>query len=740
MRFLLTVLFLTGFQLFAQHLEVGPIYTNPSLFSKEEVYTIKAGGNTFDSTIIYLPDTLSLPFFDDFSSNKFQQYQTNFNLPGIYSTIHYQLMDVSETFPLPNNQKFTEIPTFHRYYNLTTATFSDTLLPQVNLKYSNLSSYPVEYEALSLYPAYFIYDTIGGDLNQPDTVWIQNPNFIQDSARQFFAPINDPLKLWVDNYVYHNFRYGLNPRSLGVASFDGLNERGYPYQIGTSITNFADRLTSKPLNLSTYSAVDSLYLSFLYQPEGLGDVPEATDSLVLEFYAPDMNQWFHVWSVAGSAVHPFKSVHIPVKESKFLKKGFQFRFKNYGSLSGALDHFHIDYVHLRPQSFYEDTLFKDFAFVYPLNSLLKTYTSVPWDHYKNSTTNKMTDSLKVMVHNGSQNPENYLNGSVSFEQNGTIQGSFTLPGFTLAENQINYAPRTTHTSYHNLTSGAEFAKTLSGNQQVFEVKASASAQFPNFQPNDSTSFYQDFYNYYAYDDGSAEAAFGPTGTQSRLAIRFDPYEADSIIGVAFHFVPTVVNTSNNLFLITVWDDNNGKPGNVLYQDDAFSPRSPIYGTNYNQFHTYYFTDTVKIAVGTTFHIGWRQLDGQRLNLGLDRNIDNSSKIKYSVDGGATWLGSPFGGTAMVRPIFSTGLDNVLSTPDLTIEKSTISVYPNPVSDQLYVKLNNELFLGTIQIFDLFGKQLMETTSDEINVNSFASGVYLLGLKDVQAPFIKFIKQ
>ena len=72
-------------------------------------------------------------------------------------------------------------------------------------------------------------------------------------------------------------------------------------------------------------------------------------------------------------------------------------------------------------------------------------------------------------------------------------------------------------------------------------------------------------------------------------------------------------------------------------------------------------------------------------------------------------------------------------------------YPHEFLDTDYaghltVKLNNENYQGTVQIFDLFGKKLMETPSDEINVNSFASGVYLLGLKDVQAPFIKFIKQ
>ncbi|MFM7299889.1 MAG: hypothetical protein ACKO1R_01975, partial [Crocinitomicaceae bacterium] len=93
--------------------------------------------------------------------------------------------------------------------------------------------------------------------------------------------------------------------------------------------------------------------------------------------------------------------------SNYFTSGFKFRFRNYGSLAGALDHFHVDYIHLRNLSFFNDTLFKDFAFSYPLTSLLKTYTSVPWDHYQNSTVNRMSDSLEVKVHNGSLLPENY---------------------------------------------------------------------------------------------------------------------------------------------------------------------------------------------------------------------------------------------------------------------------------------------------------------------------------------------
>jgi len=714
---------------------MGPLTQNTSISITQKAIE-KSGGLTFDSTIIYLPDTLQLPFLDDFSSNKFQTYELDFNLPGITSTLHYRLLNPLTNIELPSTAKFTNQPTFRRYYNTLTSTFSDTVFPIIQVKVGDLRNYPVVFETLDLYPPYYIYDTLGiPDVS--DTIWLTNPTYFQDSARQFFAPVNDPSKLWIDNYVYHNYRYAVDPRTLGVATFDGLNFDGKPYQINSTITNYADRLTSKPLDLSPYSPTDSIYFSFLYQPEGLGDVPESTDSLIVEFYSPDLDQWFHVWSVKGSTVHPFKAAHIPVVQSKYLKKGFQFRFKNYGSLAGALDHFHIDYVHLRALSYYDDTLFKDFAFVYPLNSLLKTYTSVPWDHYKNSTSNKMTDSLLVKVHNGSQNPENYQNGQLAFFNNGNQQGSYVLQGFTLAEQQINFAPRTTHTSYHNLSNGAQFSKTLPGNQQVFEVKANASAQFPNFSQNDSTEFLQEFYNYYSYDDGSAEAAFGPTGVQSRLAIRYDAYEADSLIGVAMHFVPSVNDVSNNLFLLTVWSENNGKPGEVLYEDDVFFPRSPIYGTGRNQFQIYYLKDTLKLAVGTSFFIGWRQLEGLRLNLGLDRNIDNSSKIKYSVNGGTTWLTSPFAGSAMMRPVFSTALDNVLAVDETIEEEKTITLYPNPTNEIINININSEN--EEVIIFDSFGRVVRREIGNSFNISDLSNGIYFVSIPSISYIKSKFIK-
>ena len=719
---------------FSQGLELGPMTSNSSIrFNKKSF--LKTDPNSIDSTFIFSTDTLSLPFYDEFSSNKFQKYQGDFSANGLTSILYYRLIDPLSSLPLSASTILTNQQTFNRIYDASTSTFVDNNFQSSSVKVGDLTSYPVQYETLNLYPPYYIYDTIGiPDIS--DTLWITNPDFFQDSARQFFMPINDPSKIWADDFAYHNYRFAVNPRSLGVVTFDGLDETGFPYEIGTSITNYADKLTSKPIDLSNNLALDSIYFSFLYQAQGFGDTPEQSDSLVLEFYARDLDQWFRVWSTNGTSVISFKAAHIPLTENKYFKKGFQFRFRNYGSLAGALDHFHIDFVHLRPASSHNDTIFKDFAFVYPLNTLLKTYTSVPWDHYKNSIGNKMTDSLKIDLHNGSPSAENYQNGLVSFSYNNLLAGSFILPGFNLAEQQINFSPRTVHTSYHNLTNGNSFDKTLPGIQQSFTVKANASAQFPNDLINDSTGFFQNFTNFYSYDDGSSEAAFGPTGTQARLAVRFDAYEADSLIGVSFQFVPSVVDVSNKLFLLTVWSENDDEPDQILYEDDVFNPRNPIYPTGDEQFVTYYFLDTIKVPVNTSFFVGWRQLDPERLNLGLDRNLDFSSKIKFSVNGGATWLTSPFSGTAMIRPVFSTKLDEFIGINE---EAFDIKIFPNPTSDIFQIILPQEDNNLEKILFDQTGRILLKTNENQIDLSNFSSGYFFLQIPQLSQKSWKIVK-
>lgn len=715
-------------------IELGPLTQN---YDQNVLPQLKIG--TIDSSFIYSTDTVVLPFFDDFTTNKIQQYIPDFSSSLATSELYYYLIDQATALPVANDLFFTNQVTFHRYFDPAEGTFTDTIFTPQAINIADFSSYPVDYEPVDLYPPYYIYDTLGpGD--ESDTVWIQNPPFFQDSARQFFLPVSDPSLLWVDNYVYHNYRFGDHPRTLGVMTFDGLDESGYPYAIGTTSSGYADVLTSKPIDLSGMSPADSVYISFIYQPQGFGDEPESTDSLLLEFFDSSNNQWNRIWGDTGRNVSPFRIVHLPLTGNNYFTDAFQFRFRNYGGLSGSLDHFHLDMVYLREATppAYIDTVFKDFSFVYPVNSLLNDYTSVPWDHYKESIDNKMSAAMEVVVFNGSSGPENYQDGAVEISYAGVSEGDFILQGFTLAEQQINYAALDFATSYHDLKSGYEFPRDLSGVYEEFDVRVNASAQYPNYEPNDSTAFTQGFYNFYSYDDGSAEAAFGPTGAQARLAIHFEAYQPDSLIGVKLCFVPSVNDVSNKLFLLTVWDDENGEPGDVLYEDDVFNPRNPAYSQDKNQYLDYYFIDTMKVPVGNSFFIGWRQLDPERLNLGFDRNIDQSDEIFYSVNGGVSWLVSPFSGSAMVRPIFSTQMDTSLGLIEPETESIQILIFPNPVRDEVFIKNAGES-LNEKLLLDAAGRVLMSTMEDSFDLQTLDSGIYFISVPQRSEKRYKVIK-
>lgn len=717
----LAVMLCVQFAAFSQGEGVEPMVGNPQLMGKAK-RQLKVNPNTFDSTFIYTTDTITLPVFDEFSKSKFQQYNADYGDPGVTSDKVYRLLDAANN-PYSTDSFFTLIPRYKYTIDVANNIVTQTALGTVSVKLGDLGTYPVVHQSLDVYRPFDLRDTI--DFPNPiDTVWMTNPEIFQDSATQFFAHVTNPNAIWMDDYVYHNYSNAKDPWSLGVATFDGLDEDGFAYAIGTTITNYADYLTSKSIDMSALDAGDSVYLSFIYQREGLCDPPESGDSLILEYYSSGTDQWNRIWSTYGGPVGGFEHVHLRITNAEYFTDAFQFRFKNYGSLAGSLDHFHLDYVDLRAGSGYQDSVIRDFAFCYPVWTLLNEFTSVPWDHYKNNPTGKMSSNVEVVVRNSDNLPVNEQDGSTTINYAGIPETSFVLSENTLNNGDLNYSPWTTYHSFHDLSGGGRFDETKPGRWQEFEVVSQASPQTSNFTQNDTTYTTQRFINYYSYDDGTAEQAYGPIGNQSMLAIKYTPYEADSLIGVMMHFVPTVTDVSQNLFLITVWNDGGGVPGSVLYQDGVFFPRQPQYQYDENVFTTYYFLDTMKVAVNGTFYIGWQQFDAERLGIGLDKNIINNDKTYYSLNQGITWEQSTIPGSVMIRPIFSTEMDVELGIKDKPASEMQVSIYPNPTSGLVRIEVKNGDYSGG-EVYSMQGTRVTTFDSDEVDMSSQPSGVYLL---------------
>ena len=81
---------------------------------------------------------------------------------------------------------------------------------------------------------------------------------------------------------------------------------------------------------------------------------------------------------------------------------------------------------------------------------------------------------------------------------------------------------------------------------------------------------------------------------------------------------------------------------------------------------------------------------------------------------------------------------VISEVSLNENELTVSVYPNPVEDQLLVSVENNNQNVTIQIFDVDGRLVYQANFNGntylVNMNPFEAGVYILKLQNGEGIF------
>ena len=89
-----------------------------------------------------------------------------------------------------------------------------------------------------------------------------------------------------------------------------------------------------------------------------------------------------------------------INDPYYLHNSFQFRFKNYATLSGNFDHWHLDYIKLDNFSISNDTSnINDVAFVYDSPSFLKRYNEMPWSHFKDNMNDEINDTINILLRN-----------------------------------------------------------------------------------------------------------------------------------------------------------------------------------------------------------------------------------------------------------------------------------------------------------------------------------------------------
>ncbi len=574
---------------------------------------------------------------------------------------------------------------------------------------------------------------------------IQLP-FFEDFTGQAGYP---DIQLWSDDKIYVNQGFAVFPPNYGVATFDALDSSGKIYAHATYTPFEADHLTSNPIRLDSLfqplpkplRKSDSLYFSFYYQPQGMGNQPQPGDSLILEFFSPATGLWNQVWSSEGMPLDTFrlhnntwfKQVILPISDSAtYYAKDFKFRFTNFASIANQIlpgwqsnmDQWNVDYIYLNTGRSAGDTVYRDISFVDVSRSFLKNYTVMPYYQYSNDPTNEMRDTCYNLISNLDTvaHPSKYE--YIILDENGVqvdlyYAGNYSIMPF-IESGYVDYQPF----SKPKIKSILPIDPFGVKDSTIFTIRHIVTGDFTgNDRLFDTLDIKQEFSNYLAYDDGIPEAGYGLTPAGSQGAVKFTINSKDTLRGVKIYFNPTKSNANAKLFYLNVWEDNNGIPGGYLNDDTlvvADFDKSP------HDFQTFVFRDPV--VVRNSFFIGWEQTTNDNLNIGFDKSINNGSKIFYNTNG--QWAQSMFDGSLMIRPILGKPIAPVKDKPKKMSAELVLS--PNPLNgNELSILIPGALRGYTpgelhVQVYNHTGQLVLDIPYEaRLQLSGLSTGIYIL---------------
>lgn len=552
--------------------------------------------------------------------------------------------------------------------------------------------------------------------------------FIDDfSVDRFPENAGDRPVLWTNRTASINTGWGKNPPTIGVVSLDGANEVGYPYGWSPD-SRPADTLESCPINLNAGPG-DGIGISFYYQPKGNAYYPPSLeDSLMLEFYAPDLDQWFHVWSTSDlSNPDNFTFVYIPIVLPKYLKEGFKFRFTNYAIPQGALSTWNLDYIWVDQNNTNNSEISNDVAFVRQEFTFLDELSAMPRDHFAENPASHMRQSIKVLLRNLNDGPRTLEGNKIRILYDGVEIGSYANsnnPAIGFGENDTLSYLHTIAAPPNNIV----YDPTYNDEKLNFDVQIMHGvSDFSATASNDTLHFTQSFFTNYAYDDGHAEAAYNNPENGGQVALRYTNFKSDSIFALQIYTMPTYINQENTAFSIRIWQDSGDGPGALMGE----SQQIVVYGLDgYQQQWIYYFDEPVYVPSGS-FYAGYKQTtqtDGISVGLDLNTNYD-SLYLSYTYNG--SWRSSIYPGTVMIHPMFTSNGYEVISgvkNPDVF---SGLRIYPNPATSYFTVASKTTESLNC-SIYDMEGRRLSAqklSQNGRVDISNLSNGAYILIFED-----------
>jgi hypothetical protein len=588
-----------------------------------------------------------------------------------------------------------------------------------------------------------------------------NLPFIEDFSKGGPYPNSE---YWMDNFTFINNDFAINPPTLGIASFDGLDARGTPYG---GAQGLSDIMTSMPINMASANP-DRTYFSFYIQHGGYAFPPENRDSFYVDFKNVS-GEWDRIFSISKNMINDidsfaFYSLKVP---NEYFHSNFQLRFGNYSGNNGITDVWNLDYIRLK-EEFQTSNLQNelDLAFTEAPLSILEHYTHIPLKQLKGNVDNEIKTSIDIGINN--LYTEILQEDTSNFRIYDIVSGSDLLAYETLlevppttTENQRDVTP-----GRHNYTNAIrntdELKNSLNNllNSGVTHIKVEKQFAFGQTQESlegtlnnnlcfSTTEIDQEF----AYDDGTAESGIQLTytspGPKLRLALKFYANESDTIQALRLHLPHTRPENKSQRISFQIWADSDNLP----YDEPIFTSGviEPIFidagGSSPDSlqgFSTYHLknengNDTIIPIEPGPFYIGWTQenITDEGMVVGYDRRSKLGKDQAYYFNGDS-WSklidqNSYFDGSIMFRPVLS-GRKQVemSSVNNLVLSKDVIHSFPNPVNDQINIQLKEELEIdledALIVIYDMQGKIIYKTPyNSTINCSELAPASYILAI-------------
>lgn len=185
--------------------------------------------------------------------------------------------------------------------------------------------------------------------------------------------------------------------------------------------------------------------------------------------------------------------------------------------------------------------------------------------------------------------------------------------------------------------------------------------------------------------------------------------------------------------------------------------------------TWFYTKGINLQAGVSYTLSFdygNYFSPQSLKVAYGTSPVNTSMVNLVNDFGSVNIPAASTATYTITPT-STGiyyfgfndytpastdlgaliLDNIsvttatLSTVENALSQNTVSIYPNPVSDYLYIKSKQKI--SEMKIFDVSGKTVLSSgQAEKIDVSPLVKGAYILSVKNADGTISthKFIKK